>query len=202
MPTPQQTFQHFRRRREKVFGDGRPRPLDRNAKSRIMFRARGLMRRTEKGRHYGQLTAKDVAVLEAVLCGFHNSRSGLCFPSYERIAEAAGCARSTVAGALKALERAGLLTWLNRLARIRERCEDLFGKWGTRIRVIRTSNAYQFIDPLPPKPTESGLFSSKSDFQPGTTVQEFIHSSTNALDPSNPLDLALLNFGKRIGILK
>ncbi|MGO8842966.1 MAG: hypothetical protein ACLQF1_18070 [Methyloceanibacter sp.] len=32
-----------RPRREKVFGDGRPRPLDRNAKARIMTLARALM---------------------------------------------------------------------------------------------------------------------------------------------------------------
>jgi Helix-turn-helix domain len=36
-------------------------------------------------------------VLHALLWGFHNSRSGVCFPSYERIAEKAGVARSTVA---------------------------------------------------------------------------------------------------------
>ena len=35
------------------------------------------------------------------LWAFHNAKSGLCFPSYERIAEAAGCARSTVAEALQ-----------------------------------------------------------------------------------------------------
>ncbi len=40
---------HLRPRREKVFGDGRPLPLDRNAKVRIMTLARALMRRTEKG---------------------------------------------------------------------------------------------------------------------------------------------------------
>ena len=40
--------------------------------------------------------------------GFHNARSGLCFPSYEKIAERAGCARSTVAEAIKALEDGGL----------------------------------------------------------------------------------------------
>ncbi len=39
---------HLRPRREKVFGDGRPRPLDGNAKARIMTFARALMRRTEK----------------------------------------------------------------------------------------------------------------------------------------------------------
>ena len=41
------------RRREKMFGMGRPRALDRNAKVRIMHWARCLSRRTEKGRAYG-----------------------------------------------------------------------------------------------------------------------------------------------------
>ena len=109
MPIPSPLPRHLRPRREKVFGDGRPRPLDRNAKARIMHRARALMHRTEKGKAYGQITAKALAVLEALLWGFHNARSGLCFPSYEKIAEKAGCARSTVAEALKALEAAGLL---------------------------------------------------------------------------------------------
>ena len=49
---------HLRPRREKVFGDGRPRPLDGNAKARIMTFARALMRRTEKGKAYGPVTAK------------------------------------------------------------------------------------------------------------------------------------------------
>ena len=56
---------HLRPRREKVFGDGRPLPLDRNAKARITTLARALMRRTEKGKHYGQITAKAFAVLQA-----------------------------------------------------------------------------------------------------------------------------------------
>ena len=102
------------RRREKLFGDGLPRPLDRNAKVRIMHLARALSRRTEKGRAYGFVTAKALAVLEALLWVFHNARSGLCFPSYEKIAERAGCARSTVAEAIKALETAGILSWVNR----------------------------------------------------------------------------------------
>ncbi len=46
------------RPREKVFGPGRPRPMDRNAKVRIMHLARCLKRRTEKGKHYGVLTGK------------------------------------------------------------------------------------------------------------------------------------------------
>ena len=40
--------------------------------------------------------------------GFHNARTGCCFPSYEAIAAKAECARSTVAEALKALEWAGV----------------------------------------------------------------------------------------------
>jgi hypothetical protein len=110
-------------RREKMFGLGRPRALDRNAKVRIMHWARCLSRRTEKGRAYGPITAKAVAVLEALLWAFHNARSGLCFPSYERIAEAAGCARSSITGALRALEDCGILSWVNRIKRVRELSE-------------------------------------------------------------------------------
>jgi hypothetical protein len=137
------------RSREKVFGLGRPRALDRNAKVRIMHWARCLSRRTEKGRAYGQITAKALAVLEALLWAFHNAKSGLCFPSYERIAEAAGCARSSIAGALHALEDAGILSWVHRLKRVRVRCPDLFGGDGVRVVPQRTSNAYHFTDPSP-----------------------------------------------------
>src|ERR1700677_4663345 len=117
---------HLRPRREKLFGDGRPRGLDRNAKVRIMTRARALSRRTEKGKHYGIITAKALDILKALLWDFHNARSGLCFPSYESIAEKAGCARSTVAEAIKALEDAGVLTWVHRIERIREVARGLF----------------------------------------------------------------------------
>ena len=59
-------------------------------------------------------------MLQALLWGFHNAASGKCFPSYEAIAERASCARSAVAEAIRALERAGILTWCNRLKRVRE----------------------------------------------------------------------------------
>jgi hypothetical protein len=61
-----------------MFGLGRRRALDRNAKVRIMHWARCLSRRTEKGRAYGVVTAKALAVLEALLWGFHNAKSGVC----------------------------------------------------------------------------------------------------------------------------
>lgn len=66
-------------RREKIFGAGRPGPLDHETKIRIMPRARGLVRRTQKGKHYGAITAK---ALDVLLWGFHNAKSRLCFPSY------------------------------------------------------------------------------------------------------------------------
>jgi hypothetical protein len=160
-------------RREKMFGLGRPRALDRNAKVRIMHWARCLSRRMEKGRAYGVVTAKALAVLEALLWGFHNAKSGLCFPSYERIAEAAGCARSTVAEALKALEDAGVLSWVQRIKRVRECCADLLGDNGWRWRVLRTSNAYNFRDPGSPD-------SSKSEKPTGTPIQGFF-SPINSL---------------------
>ena len=136
-----------------------------------MHWARCLSRRTEKGRAYGQITAKALAVLEALLWGFHNARSGLCFPSYEKIAEAAGCARSTVAEAIKALEDAGILSWVNRLKRVAEASRDLFGHRIRKTRVIRTSNGYHFIDPQSPKRPVSLGNSSKSAFPSGTSIR-------------------------------
>jgi hypothetical protein len=129
-----------------------------------------LSRRTEKGKAYGEITAKAVAVLEALLWAFHNARRGLCFPSYEKIAKAAGCARSTVAEAIKALEDAGIMTWVQRIKRVRERCSDLLGDHGWRWRVLRTSNAYAFTDPSPATDWPN---SSKSEKPTGTPNQEF-----------------------------
>jgi hypothetical protein len=199
---------HLRRRREKVFGDGRPQPLDREAKLRIMTRARGLKQRTEKGKHYGLLTAKCLDVLEALLWSFHNSRSGLCFPSQEKIAEKAKCARSTVAEAIKALEDAGLLSWVNRIVRVKDSILDLFGHWVPRWRVLRTSNAYQFTDPLAARGHNSAGIkgnASKSEIPAANTNQDSILSiappALPVLDPETPLGAALLRFGRTLGAI-
>ena len=124
--------------REKVFGPGRAVPLDRNAKARIAAYARAWSARNcRPGQHKGPITRAFLDVLEALLWGFHNSRDGRCFPSYERIAEKAECHRCTVAEALRVLEWAGVLSWQHRIARVRERCRDLWGREGWRWRVIR-----------------------------------------------------------------
>jgi hypothetical protein len=172
-----------RPRREKVFGLGRPRALDRNAKVRIMHWARCLSRRTEKGKAYGVVTAKALAVLEALLWAFHNAGSGLCFPSYEAIAEAAGCSRSTVAETIRALEDAGVLTWVQRIKRVKERCSDLLGDHGWRWRILRTSNAYSFNDPgAADRPG-----SSKSEKLTGTPNQDLFLFSEARVEASPTL---------------
>jgi hypothetical protein len=179
--------------REKVFGAGHAVPLDRNAKARIQAYARAWSRlHAQQGQHRGPVTRAFLDVLSALLWGFHNSRSGVCFPSYERIAEQAECARSTVAEALKVLEWAGVLSWQHRITRIRERCTDLFGRNGWRWRVIRTSNAYVFNDP---KAAVSAGIPSKSENPTGTQNQDVLDPvSVPLINPNSPLERALARF--------
>lgn len=168
-----------------------------------MVFARALTRRTEKGRHYGALTAKFLSVLGAILYGFHNCRDGRCFPSYETIAERADCSRTTVYSAIRALELAGVLSWVNRIVRIREWGPDLFGRARNRVRVIRTSNAYTFVDPQPcAKPPDPSTFK----FPTGTTTQDLAVETScslprahEALNPENRLHQALLRLGSAVG---
>jgi hypothetical protein len=46
-------------------------------------RAPGAPASAGRARHKGPITRAFLDVLEALLCGFHNSRLGCCFPSYE-----------------------------------------------------------------------------------------------------------------------
>jgi hypothetical protein len=184
-------------RREKVFGRGRAVPLDRNQKARIAAYARAWDRsHRQPGQRGGALGRAALDVLGALLWAFHNARSGACFPSYERIAEKAGVARSTVAEAIKALEFAGVLTWQNRIVRVREQCRDLWGREGWRWRVIRTSNAYAFRDP---GGQLAGVPASKSDNRTGIPNQEVrISSQAPVVDPNSALERVLARLGATI----
>jgi hypothetical protein len=91
------------------------------------------------------LTRATIDVLKALLWQFHNAHSGVCFPGYETIAKAAECCRDTVCEAIKALERAGILTWVNRVVSVNFHEKDLFGQNVLTTRVIRTSNSYEFL---------------------------------------------------------
>jgi hypothetical protein len=140
----------LRPRRDKIFGPAPSHNLDGNAKARVWAAAGAYNRANRRaGQHQGPLTWATLRVLRALLWRFHGADGGgRCFPSYERIAAVAKCARSSVAIAIRELEDAGILTWLNRIARIRRRERDLFGHWVTVLEVVRSSNAYRFLDPL------------------------------------------------------
>jgi hypothetical protein len=172
-------------------------PLDRNAKARITAYARAWSARNRQPRqHRGPITRAFLEVLQALLWGFHNAHTGVCFPSYETIAAKAECNRDTVYEALKALEWAGVLTWQNRITRILVRERDLFGQWASRWRVIRTSNAYVFHDP---QAGFQGRISSKSENPPGTGNQDvFDLVSAPVPDPNSPLERALRQLGAGI----
>jgi hypothetical protein len=207
------------RRREKVFGKGRCRPLDRNAKVRITAYAQAwTARHKQPGQHRGPLTRAYLEVLEALLWGFHNSRDGRCFPSYETIAARAQCCRDTVCAAIKALELAGVMTWVNRLVRVDFRERDQLGNLVKRTRVVRTSNAYLFRDPLAEaahpncpdrardagqKPAESLSIASKSENPSGTQTQDSYKSSIEKVAaefiPSTGLGRALKRLQTAIG---
>jgi hypothetical protein len=183
----------MRSRREKIFGPGRQIPLDRNAKARIMaYACAWTARNRQPGQHKGPITRAFLDVLQALLWGFHNSRTGICFPSYERIAERAGCARSTVAEALKVLEWARVLTWQHRITRALVRQRDLWGRWSSRWTVIRTSNAYTFRDP---QPQLVGVPTAKSENRTGTPDQEVLDLVPElTIDLNSPLERALARF--------
>lgn len=206
---------HLRPRREKVFGLAGGIPLDRNAKARIMAYAKGYNARNRDARqHWGPITPAFMRVLEALLYGFHNSKDGRCFPSYEAISGRAGCGRSTVYAAIMLLERIGLISWVNRIWRLRERIPDLFGPNAWRWRIVRTSNAYVFRDPLPcaarppDPPFVAGNLpvSSKSENHTGTLIPALssfsVSPKTVILDPKRPLDAALIRLGTLAGALE
>ena len=145
---------HLRPRREKIFGPAPSHQLDGNAKARVWAAANAYNAANRRlGQHWGPLTRATMSVLRVLLWRFHGADgSGRCFPAYEKIAAAAKCHRDTVNVALKALEDAGLLTWVHRVARIRQRERDLFDRLVSVWQVIRTSNGYFFVDPLERQP--------------------------------------------------
>ena len=191
-----------RPKREKVFGEGLAIPLDRNAKARIWAYALARTARLRRpGQHRGPLSRATLDVLRTLLWRFHNRTSGRCFPSYERIADSARVHRATVARAIAALEREGVLTWENRLVRQRVAVEGLFGpQWVLVPR--RTSNAYRFYDyrrdsfgrpvdvPLAPKSQNSTGTISQDNQE--LAHKETEHSASGPLNSSHPLEAALL----------
>ena len=88
-------------------------------------------------------------MLRALLRRFYSHRDGTCFPSYDAIAEAAGCCRATVAAKLRILEQRGIIET------IRRKVVASFTSRARRVRfdvAVQTSNAYRFNLPITERP--------------------------------------------------
>ena len=84
-------------------------------------------------------------MLRALLRTFYCHLTGECFPSYDAIAAAAGCARSTIAEKLRILERLGIVET------IRRKVVASFVSRAQRIRfdvAVQISNSYRFNLPI------------------------------------------------------
>ena len=152
---------HRRRPKPITFGFGTCTPMDGNTKARIIAYADAWNSRNRQPRqHKGPITRAYREVLLSLLA-FHNTQTGRCFPSYETIAARPGAdlqgrSRSTVAEAIKVLETAGILTWDRRVRRVSWLRRGADGHRETATKLVRNSNAYQFIDPIHlPKFSES-----------------------------------------------
>jgi Helix-turn-helix domain len=187
----QQLARHLRRRREKIFGPAPAHPLDGNAKARVWAAANAYNAANRTPRqHQGPLTWATLRVLKALLWHFHNADgTGRCFPGYESIAAVARCHRDTVNVALRALEDAGLLTWVNRITRTGHRERDLLGDWGMVWQTIRTSNAYRLIDPLNRDPGRKGY---KSDSPTGPQNLDFKRTTAVVDNPRRSSGMRLV----------
>ena len=137
------------------FGPPDRRKLDRNLVARLLFAAEALDRRTRaKGQHGGLLKAKGLDVLRALLRGFYSYRTGECFPSWDAIAEVAGCCRETVRKKLRVLEQLGIIET------VRRKVVASFTSRVQRVRfdfAVQTSNSYVFNFALADRPAHGDL---------------------------------------------
>lgn len=121
-------------------------PLTARDKRLLRNYARALTRRTERGKVYGILTAKQVEVYLWIMDVRHNGATGECFPSYADIRFGVRCCNETVSEALQALEAAGMMFRIRRVER--RVLGDAEGLNGIEEPLVRqTSNAYVFTRP-------------------------------------------------------
>lgn len=124
--------------------------LDRNARARLWVIAQSMERITKKkGARNGCLGAIGLTVLNCLLFGFLNAKSGRCDPSYEALMKKTGLCRQSITNAIDRLESSGLVTVTRRMMRFLE----------NGIVVVRQiSNAYVLADPaivtIPDRPSD------------------------------------------------
>ena len=127
-------------------------------------------------------------MLRALLRRFYGYAKGKCYPSYDEIAEAAGCCRETVRKKLKALAAIGILSI------VRRKVVASFTSRTGRARydvAVQTSNSYVFNFPLPDRSvygdTELPLLRPG---RPAEAEAKFRPETTNPDKNTLPPDLA------------
>jgi hypothetical protein len=166
-------------KRPKLYGLPNAYGLDREGRVRLAMYARAWSRtHREPGQHVGPITRAHLDVLNGLM-RIANGHTGSCFPSYDHIAKVARVARSTVAGAIKSLEAAGVIRVYNRIKRV-------------GAKVLTTSNAYVF--------RVEGSQSENPTGTPKAKESEILMPVRYVvLDPKNPLDAVLARLGAAIG---
>jgi hypothetical protein len=131
-------------------------PLDRNAKARIKALATAW-------RHAKTITNDTFFVLVAILYDFHNSKTGACYPTRDKIAARAGVCLKTVDRAKAALEQLKLITWTRCL------CRDRSGL------SVNSANGYVLNDP-------------KGQSYPTTTKTTFLDLNWSAAEAARAIN--------------
>jgi hypothetical protein len=164
------TMSHGRRYRRDARFVMRPqdhyRPLDRNARARLIHLAERIERATKaKGKRSGFLGLSGLAVLRALMFGCLG-KDGRLDPSYAHLQRLTGFARATIAKALRALEALGLLCIIRRIVRRRiARLSPITGEPEMITATVQASSLYVLqipsarLIPLPawPRPKPSSL---------------------------------------------
>jgi hypothetical protein len=167
--------------------------LDRNERTRLVWKFRMLTRRSwvakETGRHRGVVTRTAESVFFALL--YLAEKYGRVFPSLKGLAHLAMCCPQSVVTAIADLEALGFVT---RIRRIRQITTPL----GFITRQI--TNAYRVHEPA------SGLgllatlvFATESNSWTASAHVVNLKECESELDPTNSLHEALLRLGKALG---
>jgi hypothetical protein len=115
------------------------RPVKRKDAARLYHQARDFERQTRQpGRQDGAVSRNGLAVLHALIFDCLNYANGRLDPSYETLARLACISVRSVARGLKALQEAGVLTWVRRCV---ESVKD------GRFTLEQQSNAYGLVPP-------------------------------------------------------
>jgi hypothetical protein len=167
--------------------------LDRNERTRLVWKFRALTRRSwvakETGKHRGVITRTAESVFGALM--YLTEKYGRVFPSLEGLAHLAMCCKQSVVTALADLEQLGFVTRIRRLRQI---------KTPLGFRTEQITNAYRMHEPA------SGLgllatlvFATESNCWTASAhiVESF--NVADALDPENPLHRALMRLGRALG---